>query len=246
MAFRFGPTIKNNSLVYLDTKLAQSYPGLGNTVYDLTENGYNAELFGYSGATLPIYNINGYFEQSELGSQISGSTFFTNNSFGNNKASLEAVIYHNTLDNTDNIKNPGGVQRYVGIYSYNPSFTETFIVRTAAYAGVGCIQTYIVNDGNSYNFAIADNQFEINKWYHVVSVWDGLNLIIYKNGNLISSTFIGNITMRSTANDTYSMAGKDYESLNGRFGMGRIYNRALTSNEVLQKYLYNKPRFGIE
>jgi len=52
--------------------------------------------------------------------------------------------------------------------------------------------------------------------------------------------------MRSTANDTYSMAGKDYESLNGRFGMGRIYNRALTSNEVLQKYLYNKPRFGIE
>ncbi len=89
----------------------------------------------------------------------------------------------------------------------------------------------------SYTQAVADNALTQNEWYYLVGTYDGSNIKIYvdgsvaksipKSGNLSSSLDPVVIGRRTLTDDRF---------YNGLIDEARIYNRALSEDEVLQHY----------
>lgn len=81
--------------------------------------------------------------------------------------------------------------------------------------------------------------------YHYVATYNGNNIMSYLNGTSGST----NVSTLSITNTTTSFrigargSGSNY--FNGNIYIVRIYNRALTSSEVLQNYNSQKTRFGL-
>jgi hypothetical protein len=69
---------------------------------------------------------------------------------------------------------------------------------------------------------------------------------IYVNGNLITTQNEGIITLPNT-NEYFVGTGESSNSHNfsGRIGIVRIFNRALTAQEVSQNFNAVKSRFGL-
>ena len=77
-----------------------------------------------------------------------------------------------------------------------------------------------------------------NEWYHIAATGDGTNVDIYINGVKSATTGVNTLstgdstdTPRIGANT--STAGREW---NGRMADVRIYNRALTANEIAFDY----------
>jgi uncharacterized delta-60 repeat protein len=83
-----------------------------------------------------------------------------------------------------------------------------------------------------------------NTWHHIVGSYDGSNLRIYVNGILYNTTpQTGNI-LTSTTNLYVGMSFAS-EEFPGYIPIARIYNRGLTTQEVLQNFNAQRQRFGI-
>jgi hypothetical protein len=91
--------------------------------------------------------------------------------------------------------------------------------------------------------------FNTNTWYHAVWTRSGSVNTVYINGTSIgTSTSTDAIPLVSEASNT--MIGREtyaggYFNLNGRIAIARIYNSALTENEVKQNFQSIRGRFGI-
>jgi len=105
----------------------------------------------------------------------------------------------------------------------------------------GTYPRFIVTEGvpggnhgvaNDINFTLS-----LHKWYHIVGIYDGQNISLYVDGNLIDTQplniSIGNNTM------PLSIGGRlGRNTFDGLIDEVQIYNRALTICEIM--YLYNK------
>jgi hypothetical protein len=90
-------------------------------------------------------------------------------------------------------------------------------------------------------------------WYYLVQTYDGSNQRLYINGNFAASNpCTGNILYNSQ-NDNL-LIGSDYYTgysqglnafLNGKLTSTKIYNRALSQQEILQNYNATKGRYGL-
>lgn len=86
------------------------------------------------------------------------------------------------------------------------------------------------------------------KW-HLTATYDGSYLKFYENGTL-KSTVSGNGAIKAPADNTVFSVGSNplggeigITPLNGYVFAVRLYNRALTANEVLANYEYDSARF---
>jgi hypothetical protein len=82
-------------------------------------------------------------------------------------------------------------------------------------------------------------------WYNSSVVWDGTNLIVYVNGQEV-----GRRNQGGTSLEVSSLRIGTYRDNNNRWWVGnistlKIYNRALTPQEVLQNYNATKGRYGL-
>lgn len=86
---------------------------------------------------------------------------------------------------------------------------------------------------------ITNTVFEANKWYHVVFTYDGSYARAYINGSLDNSTaFSGSLY----SNPTESLSlGKADQNFTGILDEVRIYNRALSEDEIRMLYNQKKP-----
>ena len=103
----------------------------------------------------------------------------------------------------------------------------------------------IAYPSNKYNVS-TDSNVDTNTWYHLTGTFDGTTPKLYLNGILqnlsgpngasgagtLNKIFIGNFTV-----------GSYY--LNGNVSIVNIYNRAISSQEVLQNYNALKGRYGL-
>lgn len=80
-------------------------------------------------------------------------------------------------------------------------------------------------------------------WGHVVGVLDTTAIRLYLNGVEIGTATTRTINPKANNNPLY-ISGTTY-SLNGKIGISRIYNRALTAAEVQQNFNAQRSRFGI-
>ena len=158
-------------------------------------------------------------------------TPFDLNLEGMGSSTLEAVIYMNNLSGTHNSYSIFGGIATGNRHGYHE-------IRNS---GSGWKMTYWTSS-NSWRYA--NTSLSSNTWYHVVWVWDGLNLTWYLNGDqdgtYTFSTFspysLGVKNIGSFPNERY---------MNGNISVAKIYNRALTLEEVKQNYNAYKNRFDI-
>lgn len=117
--------------------------------------------------------------------------------------------------------------------------------------------TWLIEDQNGiFNFRISTSSntdsnissgisHGLGNFHHVVATYDGVNQVIYVNGVLRGTkTLTGTINTSANTIRIGSYSDASYVH-NGRIPIVKIYNRALTSTEVVNNYLKYKRQYGL-
>jgi hypothetical protein len=96
----------------------------------------------------------------------------------------------------------------------------------------------------------ANYALPLNTWTQLVYVFNNVanNIITYVNGVQQSTTTHSFASILNTANNLYlgSYNGGEYSQwMNGRIGVTRLYNSALTSAQVLQNFNADRSKYGL-
>jgi len=91
----------------------------------------------------------------------------------------------------------------------------------------------------------------VNTWYQVVGVWTNIasnSIALYINGSLVGSNSHSFGSIKNTTSPLYigSFNGGQFSQwFNGRVGIVRLYNSALTASQVLGNYNASKSKYGL-
>lgn len=116
--------------------------------------------------------------------------------------------------------------------------------------GENNIYSFAIQSGStSYGISSSD-QLLLNTWYQLVGQRDGATLKTYLNGNLtLNSTPSGMTTLTSVNNVGRNLrinnSNLNFYYTNADNAIVRIYNKALSADEVLQNYNATKSRFNL-
>ncbi len=95
-----------------------------------------------------------------------------------------------------------------------------------------------ISSGESQTSSLSDSTLETNTWYHVTGVCDGTTNTLYMDGVAQSATAV--CTSMYDSNGQLRIGDPIINEWNGIIDEFRIYNRALTPDEI--KRLYNMGR----
>ena len=223
--------VTNGLVLYYDPSNSSSYPGTGTTINSLAPT-------NLTGAMSNITFTNPYFTYNGTSSQIT----VTDNALlepGSGNWTMEAWVYlSNTGAGPKTILgkfDPGGGAADVS-YSMRISTANAF-----AQFGDG---TGAFVDSTSYTLTI-------NTWTQIVYVWTNgatKTLQTYINGASIGSVNHTLNSILNTPSNLYlgSYNGGEYAQwMNGRIGIIRLYNTALSASQVLGNYNANRAIYGI-
>jgi hypothetical protein len=227
-----GENIVTSGLVlYSDAGYPSSYPTTGTTWYDVSGYGNNGTL------------TNGPTYSAENGGSIvfDGIDDYVN--YGN-------IIFNNQSTTT------------IDIWVNIPSMTVNQYIMSKGSAGDG-ISTFICytglgpsGGGSSYIRFSMGNQSSVNstplefgnlnwgEWYNFTSTYDGSSVKGYKNATSPQTTPLSG-NLYNTISPIYLGRSKYGNYAPCSIGNFKIYNRALTSTEILQNYNAQKSRFGL-
>jgi hypothetical protein len=135
----------------------------------------------------------------------------------------------------------GWVYMTSGLYSTVISDWSTNSGMTLRISGSTTAEFYVYP--NNYR-ATYTGTFALNTWYNLVGVISENDLYIYLNGILVASANLGESIGNSPVTLKTGVRG-DLVSYNsgGKIPIVKIYNRALTSSEILQNFNTLKNRF---
>jgi hypothetical protein len=226
-----GQEIVTDGLVlHLDAAQLRSYPTTGTTWTDLSANGNTGTLTNgptfnsENGGSIVFDGVNDYATIPD----VTNVTDFSNAQ----NYSIQFWVYTTSNPAEDPIVEKwNGISGYPYVFRY---FTNSTIY-TGAYNGT--------NTNVSNLRPISLNSF--NNICGVYS-WSTNLLLLYINGVLQSSTTL-NLTGNITNNSPLYLFTRGNSSLytSGRISMLKIYNKALTTAEVLQNYNATKSRYGL-
>jgi hypothetical protein len=220
MAFNFSPKVVTDGLVlYLDAANTKSYVSGSTTWNDVSRSGINGTLV--NGPTFSSENGGGIIFDG-IDDYVSTTQRLTNPSFS----------YEVFLKPTNVSKD----QMYIG--------NELLF---ALYARINNSRAFVSIRTNVAQRTLTHPQLLLNNnIYHIVSIYNGVQLKIYVNnvlsvGSVINETLLtpwGTSSIGRWINtDTRNFVGNIYTV--------RLYNRELSSQEVLQNYNATKTRFGL-
>ena len=202
-----------------------SYPGAGTTWTDV--------VGGYNG-TLTNMDTGGFDPQNSGVIIFDGTNEYVD--FGSYIPTVVTVDFWIWIDSDMG----SGALIYQGDDAYSESSADWFMWRS--HLGLrlvpqGTGSPVYIPSGGYYDIAGNGQQ---DTWINIVMVrdYDGSNAIAYING-----VSIGTSTRGTTNAKVFRMikAGSNYAE--GKLGPVRLYNRALTHDEILQNYEATKPRF---
>lgn len=222
MSIAYNSSIVTNGLVLcLDAGNPRSYPGSGtiwNSVAGNTATGTLTNGVSYSSANTGVLVFDGVDDRVNVVNSVSSLSNLT----------IEIFLKTSVVDGTQNIF----LDQYLSLrYEINPS--NKFNIH------LGNNSTWAYTNLPSSTTVVA------NTWYQTVWTWNGSSAVMYVNGvaeNSLSSTAFssgsGNITLGQHTPDTsYAWAGN--------MGSVKIYNIALTADQVLQNFNATRGRYGI-
>lgn len=218
----FSPNFISSGLtVHLDAANTASYPGSGTTWFDISGNSRNMTLTGgvsydtQNNGRLIFDGVNGY-------GQISNCGITT----GNTPHTIEIWANFNVITSTRwwlavlGQYNTGG-HHMIGV---SPTGTQFGV-----FAGTPQRSPNLL--GN-------------NQWLHICMTWDGTNLTDYVNTVSTGSGTGGGFNF-TNSNFSLGLRLGTESFYNGRIGIVRIYNRALSAEEVGINFRANNRRYGL-
>jgi hypothetical protein len=227
MALSRGPKIVRNGLVLaLDAADRNSYVSGSTTWNDLSGYNYNGTLTNsptFSNTNGGIISFNGTSQYIDCGNVLASLT----------SLSLECFVKFGTQSTSFN-----------GIISKTLSNADGWEIRTGNGQTLTTtdLQFRYVGDNVALGF---NTTFTNGVWYHLMTTGRSGSQVVYVNGNQVNS---GTSASTPSANTNSLVIGKlAYAGLyaNMSLGYARIYNRVLTSTEILQNYNATKTRFGL-
>jgi hypothetical protein len=240
-------TVNTTNLVWsIDAAFAPSYPRTGTSVTDMgsgvvNQNLTNGPTFS-SGGSASYWLFDGTNDYLTTASY--NAAFNTN---GTQSYTAEVWFYTGAASTTayypifSNYTVVGGFNAGWGLwYSQNSAsvsagnvilYGERFGGAVTAYAGE------IIPTGSFYN-----------TWHQIVSVYDGTNIMFYRNG-VLKQTTSSAYSISNTVALIQLAARPNTNSPVGfspiRVNTARLYTRALTSTEILQNFNAQRGRVGI-
>jgi len=224
-----GPKIVTDGLVLcLDAADKNSYSGTGTTWYDLGKNNYNGTLVNgptFSSNNMGAIVFDGTDDRGSFTTPVNSTDnqtyeVWTNAVSGALASSGYAYILHNNSLNS----------------SIGNSFLTIGLKPTNIYFGAfnGALSTMTTN-------ITATNSIV----RQLVLKWDGSNQYLYADGQLQDSEALSapiqNFNTITSFGDYYNST---FRMILGNIYTIRIYNRSLSSSEILQNYNATKGRFG--
>ena len=214
------------TVLNLDAGNLNSYPGTGTLWTDLSGNNNNGTLIGgptfdsANGGSIVFDGTNDYVSSFPL--QISGNGSKTVSCF----FKINTTIRSGLCGTRDLDTGPNGWALCVN--------------RTTS----GNL-TYYHTSGSTLEIAAG---ISTNTWYNACVTYDVSTAIatLYLNGIIIGSPATSFTTINSSSfNGVIGAETVNFSFLNGNIAQTSIYNRALSSTEVLQNYNATKGRFGL-
>ena len=218
MGIDIGPIEATDGLVlHLDAANTRSYPGSGNTVYDLSGSGNTSALTNgptYLSSNLGAFVLDGSNDYILVNSQanILSKTAYTKIAF----------IYISNFSTVNNIISGG----FSGQHAFWMFGTDKL---NAGHNG-------------AWNTVVGATSLSLNTWYFAaVTYSDSTGWKLYLNGredgtSATTTTFTGN---QEIVIGAYS-SGNNFT---GRISNIQVYNRALTATEIFQNYHATKGRY---
>ncbi len=232
--FKFGhayPPQLPSPVLFYNPANSTSYPGSGTTVTDLSGNGLNGTLTNIT-YTSPYFTYNG--------TNATSST--ADNSLlepGSGDFSLEVWIYHSVIAGSSRCvisKTNGGLAADWG-YGIRTNSTG------ATYFEVGNGTTSLTSPSFTAN---------TGQWYQLVGVWTNVasnSIEFYVNGASVGSNSHSFTSVKDTTRPlsfgSFDGGGTFGQWVNGRMGIVRYYNRALSASQVTQSYSTTKSIYGL-
>lgn len=218
MGIDIGPIETTDLLVlHLDAANTRSYPGSGNTVYDLSGLGNTSVL-----TNGPTYN------SSNLGSFV-----------------LDGTNDYILVNSQANILSKTAYTKIAYIYISNFSTVNNII--SGGFSGQHAFWMFgtdKLNAGHNgaWNTVVGAASLSLNTWYFAaVTYSNSTGWKLYLNGredgtSADTTTFTGN---QEISIGSYSTAN----NFTGRIASVQVYNRALTATEIFQNYHATKGRY---
>jgi hypothetical protein len=217
--FQEDNIVTNGLMVYLDAANTRSYPGTGNTWYDLSGSGNTSALTNgptFNSSNLGAFVLDGSNDYILVNSQanILSKTAYTK----------IAYIYISNFSTVNNIISGG--------FSGQHAFWMFGTVRLNA------------GHNSIWNTVVGATSLSLNTWYFAaVTYSNSTGWKLYLNGredgtSVDTTTFTGN-------QEIVIGAFSSSNNFTGRIASVQIYNRALTSQEIVQNYNATKKRYGL-
>ena len=224
------PTIVTNGLVLaLDAGNTKSYVSGSTTWRDLSGNNKTGSLSGvtFGSANNGVFNFDGVNDIINFGT---GNTFFP----------LTNLTIDLWFQSKGTVPTTGTTPGLFGFtYGIRASFASTNNIQFGLSSG---------SSNQNLSYTHTSNFRDDGSWNNIVFQGTPTNSYIYLNGELKASrslTWLGN-TIWPTS-DWY--LGRDINNSNqfftGSIASYRMYNRALTQQEITQNYNAYKSRFGL-
>jgi hypothetical protein len=242
--------VKDGLVLYLDAANPKSYISGSTTWYDLSIGGNNGTLssgftYNYSnGGSLVFDGISNYVNcgnpaNLQTFSQITLNTWvkFSGLDYVNNTGSLVTFIVKGRPDNNPiNGATSGFWFSYENRLNRNSFNYTCFGNTTGGYAGGG------------NNFGSKTYTFINGIWYNITATVNSSSQgTLFINGvQQGTSVTFSNLNLSNTTNNLQvGMYLSNNFFFNGNNSQTQIYNRALSSSEVLQNYNATKSKFGL-
>ena len=222
--------VLNNLVLYYSPGNSLSYSGTGTTVNSLVSPNLTGAMSNIT-YTSPYFSYNGSSSTVSIADSASlepGSGDFT----------IEAWVYYTTITGSSRIiaaKTNGGLAADWGYGLRTNNVGSTYLE-------VGNGTTSVT----SPSFTAVTGQ-----WYQIVGVWTNTasnSIALYQNGTLVGSNSHSFASVKDTTNPLYLGSfnnGQFSQWLNGRTGIIRYYNTALSDSEILQNFNANRNIYGL-
>ena len=224
MALHYNPRIVTKGLILaLDAGDPSSYPGSGAIWSDLSTNGKYADIYG-SPRNITVGGAKCFY-LDDIGDRF--AVRFGANQYMNT-LTLEAWIYPAASEVSGGDR--GCIFQGYAYLSWNKGNQQ--------------LSNYWYSTTNQ-GYHEPGVTMDRERWHHLASVWDTKNRTLkqYVNGTLVNT-----VSTYATAGYVYSDCNIGWEGDGRQFAGGistiRVYNNALTGEEVLQNYNAQKNRHG--
>jgi hypothetical protein len=209
--------VTNGLVLNLDASYTPSYTSSGTTWYDLSYDNNNGTL-------------------------TNGPTF--------NSGSGGSIVFDGVDDSVDCGVVPSTIYQTFTVSSWvrctNVGLNNNIVSKNGPYFMriVSSKLRFNVLTNTGWLFQVGNVTLSNNVWYNLSMVYDGSTWKGYINSNLdFSVSKTGSITTNSTLYIGYTPAAGEQAGFNGNISQTSIYNRSLTTQEILQNYQSTFTRF---